>query len=219
MEIEISNNLKELYSTINLAVVEADVTIQPSKQDFIAEFNKYADEFKAKNKIEDIAKIPAIYNTRLAYKAFGKQPARYRVSSEAMLRRIVQGKGLYYINNIVDVNNYVSVKTGYGICCFDKEKIIGDNIEFCLSPEGESYKGIGKNDINISKLPVFKDSLGYFGSPTSDSQRTMITNDTKSILFVIVSFSEKTSLGNALNLSLACLEKFANANIKKSSIL
>ena len=40
--------------------------------------------------------------------------------------------------------------------------------------DGAHYDGIGKSSVNIQHLPVLKDELGYFGSPTSDSQRAMI---------------------------------------------
>jgi DNA/RNA-binding domain of Phe-tRNA-synthetase-like protein len=217
--IKISQTLTNLYNDIQLAVIEADLDVCKSKSDFIDEFLKFENEFKENHKIEEIVKIPAIANTRKAYRAFGKQPARYRVSSEAMLRRIIQGKGLYYINNVVDINNYVSTKYGYGICCFDKSKIQGNKIEFCLAPEGESYKGIGKAEINISKLPVFKDKLGYFGRPTSDSQRTMISNETKSILFIIVGFDKSDSLMQAIDFAEDCLRKFTNAKLSKKYLV
>ncbi|MCF8231187.1 MAG: hypothetical protein K9J27_03280 [Bacteroidales bacterium] len=66
--------------------------------------------------IEDIASLQPVKDTRQAYKALGKKPARYRVSSEALHRRIIQGKGLYFINNVVDITNLVSIRSGYGIC-------------------------------------------------------------------------------------------------------
>jgi DNA/RNA-binding domain of Phe-tRNA-synthetase-like protein len=53
---------------------------------------------------------------------------------------------------------------------------------------GETYKGIGKYELNLEGLPVFTDALGTFGSPTSDSEQTMVTAAAKKILLVIISF-------------------------------
>src|SRR5580693_3309852 len=54
----------------------------------------------------------AILATRAAYKALGKDPARYRGSAEALLRRVIAGKGLPRVNNVVDVINFSSGARG-----------------------------------------------------------------------------------------------------------
>ena len=82
----------------------------------------------------------------------------YRNSAEAMLRRIAQGKGLYYINNAIEINNLFSVKTGYSLGTYDLDRIEGD-VELRRSPEGEHYRGIGKEAVNIGCLPVLYLSL------------------------------------------------------------
>ena len=55
-----------------------------------------------------LAQIPNLDESRKAYKAFGKDPGRFRVSSEALYRRVRQGKDLYRINTVVDANNHVA---------------------------------------------------------------------------------------------------------------
>ena len=125
--------------------------------------------------------------TRSAYKALGKDPARYRGSAEAMLRRIVAGSGLPQINAVVDVINLVSVESRLPVGLYDLARVQGD-IVFRRGRAGETYKGIGKYDLNLEGLPVFCDSVGPHGSPTSDSERTMVTPETRHVLAVIVSF-------------------------------
>jgi DNA/RNA-binding domain of Phe-tRNA-synthetase-like protein len=159
--------------------------------------------------LEDIARIPAVYHTREAYKALGKKPARYRVSSEALHRRIVQEKGLYFINNLVDINNLISIRSGFGICLYDREKIEGD-MNFRIARKGETYRGIGKYDLNLENLPVFADDLGPFGSPTSDSERTMITNQTQRISFHIIAFQLDIDLQPWLQQAQELMLRFAD---------
>ncbi len=125
--------------------------------------------------------------TRSAYKALGKDPARYRGSAEALLRRIVAGSGLPQINAVVDVINLVSVESRLPIGLYDLAHVQSE-IVFRRGRAGETYKGIGKYDLNLEGLPVFCDSVGPHGSPTSDSERTMVTAKTTEVLAVIVSF-------------------------------
>src|SRR5580693_2746980 len=129
----------------------------------------------------------AILATRAAYKALGKDPARYRGSAEALLRRVIAGKGLPRINNVVDVINYVSVESRLSVGLYDLAHVQGD-IVFRAGRARETYKGIGKYDLNLEGLPVFCDALGPHGSPTSDSERTMVTETTKKIVVIIISF-------------------------------
>jgi len=129
----------------------------------------------------------AIMATRAAYKALGKDPARYRGSAEALLRRVIAGKGLPRINNVVDVINYVSIESRLPVGLYDLAHVKGD-IVFRAGRAGETYKGIGKYDLNLEGLPVFCDALGPHGSPTSDSERTMVAETTTKIVVIIISF-------------------------------
>jgi DNA/RNA-binding domain of Phe-tRNA-synthetase-like protein len=154
---------------------------------------------------EKIAKLPepravlessAILATRAGYKALGKDPARYRGSAEALLRRLLAGKGMPRINNVVDVINLVSVETRLPIGLYDLAHVEG-RIEFRAGCAGETYKGIGKYDLNLEGLPLFADACGPHGSPTSDSERTMVTEATKQVLAIIVSFGGVAPLNDA----------------------
>jgi DNA/RNA-binding domain of Phe-tRNA-synthetase-like protein len=46
----------------------------------------------------------------------------------------------------------------------------------------------------LEGLPVFVDTVGPLGSATSDSERTMVTAETREILAVIVSFGGAENL-------------------------
>src|SRR5260370_6905287 len=59
---------------------------------------------------------------------------------------------------------------------------------------GETYKGIGKYDLNLEGMPVFADTVGPHGSATSDSERTIVTSATKQVLALIDSFTISENL-------------------------
>jgi DNA/RNA-binding domain of Phe-tRNA-synthetase-like protein len=166
---------------------------------------------------EKVAKLPEpravleaaqITATRAGYKALGKDPARYRGSAEALLRRVIAGKGLPRINAVVDVINLVSVESRYSIGLYDLAHIAGE-VVFRAGRAGETYKGIGKYDLNLEGLPVFADAQGPHGSPTSDSERTMVTAETKQVLAVIVSFGGAEGLDRWAKRMTELLEKYA----------
>lgn len=151
---------------------------------------------------EKILKLPepravlessAILATRSGYKALGKDPARYRGSAEALIRRILAGKGLPRIHAVVDIINIVSVESRLPIGLYDLAHVRGD-ITFRAGRAAETYKGIGKYDLNLESLPLFADELGPHGSATSDSERTMVTPATERVLAIFVSFGGPENL-------------------------
>jgi DNA/RNA-binding domain of Phe-tRNA-synthetase-like protein len=165
-----------------------------------------------------VLESPNITATRAAYKALGKDPARYRGSAEALLRRVIAGKGSPQINAVVDVINLVSVESRLPIGLYDLAHVSGD-IFFRAGRAGETYKGIGKYDLNLEGLPVFCDALGPHGSPTSDSERTMVTAGTKQVVAAIISFGGKDQLERWAQRMVALLERYASARECEVSIV
>jgi len=155
-----------------------------------------------------VLESPRILATRAGYKALGKDPARYRGSAEALLRRILSGKRFPQINTVVDIINLVSVESRLPIGLYDLAQVKG-NIVFRVGRAGESYKGIGKYDLNLEDLAVFCDEEGPHGSPTSDSERTMVTPATQSIAAILVSFGGPDGLEAACERMSSLLQKYA----------
>lgn len=132
------------------------------------------------------ASHPAIQASRQAFKVCGKDPGRYRPSSEALMRRILSGKGLYHVSNVVDVGNIISMRCGYPVGCYDLAHVEGP-ITLRVA-EAEDYEGIGRGQLNIEGLPCMADSLGPFGTPYSDSMRARVRETTTDFLFILFGF-------------------------------
>ena len=155
-------------------------------------WQEIADEEKAVRetvKLEQINKWLPIQATRQAYKRLGKDPNRYRPSSEALRRRILRGLPLYKVDTLVDLINLVSIRSGYSIGGFDADKIAGGSLVLGVGREGEIYHGIGRGELNIAGLPVYRDAVGGVGTPTSDEERTKIGLDTTHLLMIINGYS------------------------------
>lgn len=183
----IAKSIAKELQYVKLGILEYEAEIRESDNEINNLLNEKMSEL-SNMKMEDIRKINAVEDTRAAYKLLGNNPSKYRNAAEAMLRRIIKQKGLYQINNIVDINNYMSISSGYTVGSYMLENIDGD---VCLDVQKEDayYDGIGKEKVNYSKMPVLFDGKGAFGSTTSDSQRTMVKMGNHKIISVIYCFS------------------------------
>lgn len=209
INISISPALQEKCPNIVLSCIECEVNIAPASEDLLNEIKAACQVIQDKTEVTGINKIPAIADSRQAYKALGKDPSRYRLSAEALTRRIVKGKGLYHINNVVDVINLTSFTSGFSIGGYNVDTIQGD-VLFSIG-KSEPYEAIGRGKFNIEYLPTFRDEMSVFGTPTSDSTRTMITNDTTHFLMVIISFDGNGNLEKTTNEAITWLENYADA--------
>ncbi len=197
IKVKISDKIKKSVPSTKLGLIYSEVTYQKYNPKLWEHINNTVRQIKEQHTFETIKNIPQILSTRQAYKALGKEPARYRPSAEALFRRIVKDKGLYQISNLVDTINLASLITGYSIGGYDFDKIKGDIIFDVGKPE-EEYYGVGRGKLNIENLPVFRDDLGPFGSPTSDSERTKITEQTKRLLLIVINFGDHQNFLNDL---------------------
>ena len=145
--------------------------------------NGLADEVAAQYKDAALGEIPTVRQVRSIFHRAGLDPTRHRASSESLLRRAVKGKGLYFINSIVDLINYFSLKTLWPIGLYDADKL-KPPIMWRIGQEGESYEGIGRDRLNLAHFPLLVDQEGPFGSPISDSMRTRVTEACTHILWI-----------------------------------
>ena len=186
-KVTIDAELKQKCPRVALAWVAAEVETGATPENLDGELRLCTEKILGLPEPKAVLESAAIVATRAGYKALGKDPARYRGSAEALIRRAIAGKGLPRINNVVDVINLVSVESRLPIGLYDLAQVQGD-VVFRSGRAGETYKGIGKYDLNLEGLPVFCDAAGPHGSPTSDSERTMVTQATKRVVAIVISF-------------------------------
>ncbi len=173
------------------------------------QIQKYEKEIQNRYTLEDVLMIPAIQEARNGYKKLGKDPSRYRLACESLLRRIVKGNGLYRINNVVDAGNILSIEISRSVAVLDSKQIEGD-ITFRLGKKDEEYYGIGRGKINIENIPVYEDDISAFGSTTSDTERTKVTQDTQEIILLINCF-EHTFVDESRECAIEIFKKYAYA--------
>lgn len=210
-DVKIDTQLLKTYADIRLGLIRFNVVVKESDADFWAYMDKEVlPQVQTVINGKEWSEIPGIRGSRAAYKAFGRNPSRYRVSSEALIRRIRRGDELYHVNLVVDVNNLISVKSGLSVGSYDLEKISGA-ITLRKAVQGEGYTGIGKDFLDMENMLVLADDEGIFGSSMSDSTRAMVTESTKDVLVVIYCFEKDIDLNALLEEGKKAFEQFAKA--------
>ena len=185
MKIIVSQEIGQVCPQFVGACVDAMVVNSTYSEALWQEIETFCNKFREGLTTESLKEITSIAATRRVYKACGKDPSRYRPASEALIRRVLQGKGLYQLNTLVDLVNLASIAFGYSIGGFDAEKFEGDTLTLGIGREGEPYDGIGRGMLNIQGVPVYRDAKGGVGTPTSDNERTKITENTSHLVVLI----------------------------------
>src|SRR5271156_237266 len=209
--VTIDAELREKCSRVALACVTAEVQTGATPEALEHELRVCEEKILKLPEPKAVLESGAIVATRAGYKALGKDPARYRGSAEALLRRGIFGEGVAPINAGVGVINFVSVESRLPIGLYDLEHVKGD-VVFRAGRAGETYKGIGKYDLNLESLPLFADAEGPHGSATSDSERTMVTAETSDVLAILVSFGGPENLVTWMQRLTALLETHAGGH-------
>ncbi len=207
----VSPEIQALCPRLTLGCIQCNVEVTDTPAELLSEIEAACAERMANLKVESIHEIPTIADTRDAYRALGKEPSRYRPSAEALIRRVLQGKGIYQVNNVVDLLNLVSIRTGFSIGGWDSDKIVGEPI-LGIGRADEPYITIGRGEMNIEYFPVMRDDLGAFGTPTSDSERTMVRPETQNFLMAFYAFGGSAHLSEAMQMAVGLLEEYGGAN-------
>lgn len=211
MKIEIEQEIKDACPDMKIGLIRADVVNSETSDELWTEIEEASRRIRESYELSWINKRPAIVANRNLYKRMGKDPNRYRVSSEALCRRVVKGMDLYRINTLVDLINLVSMCSGYSIGGFDANKIVGDMVTLGVGRHDEKFEGIGRGLLNVEGLPLYRDAVGGIGSPTSDEERTKITMSTVRLQMQINAFGEEMPLADTIDWSVSLLEKYASA--------
>jgi DNA/RNA-binding domain of Phe-tRNA-synthetase-like protein len=214
----IDEELKKKCPRVALGCVSAGVTASAAAAELLGEMDAAVAKILALPEPRAVLEGPAVLATRRGYKALGKDPARYRGSAEALLRRVISGKGLPQINTVVDVINLVSVESRLPIGLYDLAEVRGE-VVFRAGRAGETYKGIGKYDLNLESLPLFADAQGPHGSATSDSERTMVTPGTTEVLAILVSFGGAEGLPAWMLRLQGLLEKYVSGRNVRAEVV
>jgi len=173
--------------------------------------------------LEDINNISPIEAYRNFFRSFGVDPASRHPSPDALLRRIIQGKGLYSINTLVDAYNVACLETNLGMSAMNLDKIkLPVTLRF--TNEGEQILLLGGEETKTTKAGevVYADSQEIVTLDLNyrDCDKTKITPSTKNVLLYVdgcpgISDSE---IEKALNREIELIQKFCGGTLKLKEI-
>lgn len=218
IQVEIDPRILEVCPQVRIGLVSATVVNEPTCDALWAEIEAAAEDVKQRFALLAINERPAIAGTRRLYRALGKDPSRYRVSSEALCRRIIRGLGIYRLTTLIDVVNLVSIKSGYAISGLDRDKIAGNKLTMGVGTADDIYNGIGRGVLNVEGMPVYRDAAGPIATPTSDEERTKFTDETTHVQININAFVPEMPLEEAVEWIAELLKKYAHATDVETQI-
>lgn len=185
MQLRLDTGLRERIPGVKFGIATInDIQVREKDEQLwklIEELSQHLARNYTLDKLSENERIAAV---RGLQKAFGFDPTRYRPSSEALLRRVLKGLGIYQINTAVDVNNFCSLKFLLPMCIYDLRHIKGQP-RIRIGEPNEQYPGIGRQIFHIGNKVVIADDNGIMGNTVSDSERTKVTEATTDLLLVI----------------------------------
>lgn len=208
IDFKIHDKIREKFPNISVGILSGEVSNSSHSSELWKLIDELTVKLKSQHSFESIREIEPIVDGKKAYRSLGKDPNRYRISAEALLRRIVKGQSIYQINTLVDTLNLVSIKTGITIGGFDKKLVLGE-VELGIGKENEEFDAIGRGSLNIHNLPIYRDQEGAIGSPTSDCTRTMLGLKTTSFLMIITNFYGSNDIQACIDYLKKYLSEFA----------
>jgi DNA/RNA-binding domain of Phe-tRNA-synthetase-like protein len=190
------------------------------KNPFWSEMEALAEHYRAEHAGLLPSQIEGLEPARRLYRSFGVDPTRTRPSSEALLRRVLQGKDLYRINRLVDAVNCASLELLLPIGLYDRDALRGDVVIRQGAP-AEAFEGIRRGEIHLEGRLVVADAAGACGSPTADSARTAVTADTTRALAVVFApaGTPRSDLEDGVSRLAARIERWCSGRTEKLSVL
>ena len=143
MRLDVDPDLRARFPGLDAHLVEIrGLTVRERDPRLDAFVDVRVREFREHLKLESLKDEPSLRAYRDFYWRVGIDPTKIRPASEALLRRVLQGKDLPRINTLVDAYNLASMKTHVAIAAFDAARLVGDVLTMRLSRAGETFLGI-----------------------------------------------------------------------------
>ncbi|MFJ7755505.1 B3/B4 domain-containing protein [Peribacillus muralis] len=185
MEINISTDLSDKIPGFKVGIIIYDnIEVGPSPQMVKGRLQLFQEALFFDLEEKEFTDFSGIKEWRAIFKATGANPSRYRPSVEALYRRIKKQNYLAPIHSATDLNNFFSLLYEVPIGIYDADKLKGD-IAIKLGKDADGYVGLNGRFNSLENMIVSADHDGPFGSPYVDSERTKVTEETKSAIQII----------------------------------
>ncbi|WP_419878502.1 B3/4 domain-containing protein [Brevibacillus centrosporus] len=192
MKVQLDATVSERLPRLSLGILHySGASVSDSPKMLQGRINYFVEGLRLEHDVSKLTEIEGIREWRAAFKQAGIDPSRYRPSSEALLRRLLQGNAFFWINSAVDINNFFSVHHALPFGIYDQDQLVGD-VVFRIGYADDIYEGLNGREVNMEGKLLLADENGAFGSPIVDSKRTSVTESSRNLMQVIF-FHEQVS--------------------------
>lgn len=185
MKVQLDTTVSERLPRFSLGILHySGASVSDSPKMLQGRINYFVESLRLEHDLSKLTEIEGVREWRAAFKQLGIDPSRYRPSSEALLRRLLQGNPFFWINSAVDVNNFFSVLHALPFGIYDQDHLAGDII--CrLGQSTDRYEGLNGREVNMEGKLLLADDQGAFGSPIVDSTRSCVTEKSRNLMQVV----------------------------------
>ena len=188
---EIDRTLLEKYPGLGVLEFVASVSIRSNSSELETFKKTKQDEIRGKIVSPDsIRDLPIIRAYRDFYWKVGIDPTKTRPAGEALLRKIIGGRGLPTTNTLVDSYNIASAETMISIAAFDQAKVDSAALIMRVAIKDELFAGIGMNHpLALEGVEVViedrssKSLVAVY--PYRDAKASKVTLETSRVLFMM----------------------------------
>ncbi|OGS48070.1 MAG: hypothetical protein A3K68_05190 [Euryarchaeota archaeon RBG_16_68_13] len=183
----VDSGLRERFPGLGAHLVEVrGLTVGERSESLDAFAEALVREFREPLRLASLKDEPTLRAYRDFFWRVGIDPTKIRPASEALLRRVLQGKPFPRINTLVDAYNLASMKTRIAIAAFDLARLRGD-LAMRLAREGETFQGIQMDaPVLLRGVEVVVEDEGKLVAiyPYRDSDATKVTLATRDTAFM-----------------------------------
>lgn len=177
-------------------------------------------EIRSNSNPDDLKDDPIFRAYRDLYWTFGMDPTKLRVSSEAVLRRILKGLNLWRISDVVDIINLASAYHKIPIGLVDASKLAGDFV-VRNAFKGELFHRIGGKAIVCRGREIVvadDEKIVCFGFATHDSELTMITQESSRVFVLLygAEIVDREMMYTALKITLDMIDQWLDCRVSES---
>jgi len=213
MLLEIEPNLRNRFPGLQVIVEYVDgVRVGESGVELQAFKDRLCAEVKRKYSLESLKDVSIFRSYRDFFWKVGIDPTKIRPAAEALVRRILAGKTIPMINNVVDSYNLASISTEIALAAFNRDELRG-GLLMRFAERGERFRGIGMNEpmkLNGREVVISDDEKLVAVYPYRDADRSKVSAATRNLLILVCGVPEipEKILNHAGKVALDFVTKF-----------
>ncbi|MHA1772014.1 MAG: B3/B4 domain-containing protein [Candidatus Thorarchaeota archaeon] len=195
----------------------SDLQVGKSRPEFEEYEKTIFSEIRSRWTLEDLATDAIFRSYRDLYWTFGMDPTKLRVSSEALVRRILNGNNLWRINDVVDVINLASAYHAIPIGLIDEDTIDG-TLVVRTAKRGEIFRRIGGKELVCRGREIVladQSKIVCFGYATHDSDYTKVSPQSKRVLVLLYGSPEVSAskMNSALDATASMISQWLTCEL------